>query len=84
MLADRVDPVRDIDALDVLPLQARMRMLEDSLEAGLRYSSELAEHIRHSALEADDDDENNEDDADAETLGRNTLKQWIKDAGEYL
>lgn len=68
----------DIDALDVLPLQTRMRMLEDCLDAGLKYSSELAELIDRAVPEADEDEEG---EADTEAIGKENLNQWIEDAG---
>lgn len=79
--ADTVDPIGSIDALDVLPLPTRMRMLEDCLDAGLKYSSEIAKLIEQAVPGMDDVDE---DGTDAEALGRANLKQWLKDAGECL
>ncbi|KAK3492663.1 uncharacterized protein B0T23DRAFT_358407 [Neurospora hispaniola] len=78
-LADTVDPIRSIDALDVLPLPTRMRMLEDCLDAGLKYSSEIAKLIGQAVPGTDDIDE---DGTDTEALGRANLKQWLKDADE--
>lgn len=78
---DTVDPIRSIEALDVLPLPIRMQMLEDSLDVGLKHSAELAKLIKRAILETDDDEEEG---TDAEAVGRQNLKQWIKDAGEYF
>lgn len=78
-LTDTVDPIRSIDSLDVLPLPTRMRMLEDCLDAGLKYSFEIAKLIGQAVPGTDDVDENS---TDTEALGRANLKQWLKDAGE--
>lgn len=77
---DAVDPVRSIEALDVLPLPVRMRMMEDALEVGLKYSTKLAEVIAQAVPEMDFDAEEG---ADAGAVGRQNLKQWIEEAGEH-
>ncbi|KAK3948301.1 hypothetical protein QBC32DRAFT_381705 [Pseudoneurospora amorphoporcata] len=76
---DTTDPNGKIDALDVLSPQVRMPMLEDCFGAGLKYSSKLAELIKHAVQENDDD---RDDRADAEALEREKLNQWIKEADE--
>ncbi|KAK3401814.1 hypothetical protein B0T20DRAFT_450764 [Sordaria brevicollis] len=76
---DHTNPNGRIDALDVLPPQVRVPMLEDSLDAGLKFSSELAQLIEHAVEESGD---NEDDEADTEAFGREKLAQWIKDAVE--
>ncbi|EAA31283.1 hypothetical protein NCU05557 [Neurospora crassa OR74A] len=77
--ADTTDPNGKINALNVLPPQVRMPMLEDCLDAGLKYSSRLAELIERAAQELGDD---GDIDADSEAFGREKLDQWIKEADE--
>lgn len=77
---DTTDPNGKIDALDVLPPQVRLPMLEDCLDAGLKYSSELAALTELSVQENIDDVD---DDAEADAFGKKNLDQWIKEAIEY-
>lgn len=76
---DPTDPNGKIDTLDALPPQIRMPMLEDCLDTGLKFSSELAQLIESAVQESSD---NGADDADTEAFESEKLNQWIKEAGK--